>query len=187
MSEPSSSDRPTRCRGRGRAAAVILIVALAAGLFGALITKSFSQGFGPPWHGAMMGGPMGGLMTPAQMEDRADRTVRHLAIELDANADQQAKLQTIVKGAIGDLLPLRDRVTAARTQARELLTQSTIDRAAIEKLRAEQIATADTFSKRIAQALGDAADVLTAEQRRKLDTMLPPAGPGGYWRTWHRG
>ena len=88
-------DRPAQCRGRGRAAFVLVIVALAAGVVGALVTKSFSQGFGPPWHGAMMGGPM----SPAQIEDRADRAVRHLAIEIDANAEQQAKLQAIVKGA----------------------------------------------------------------------------------------
>jgi len=182
MTEQSQAlDRPTNCRGRGRAAFILLIVALAAGLFGALITKSFSQGFGSPWHGAMMGGPM----TPAQIEDRADRAVRHLAIEIDANADQQTKLQGIVKGAITDLAPMREKAIAARQRARELLTQPTIDRTAIEKLRAEQIASVDAFSKRAAQAIGDAAEVLTPDQRRKVNDLLPPAG--GYWRPWHRG
>jgi periplasmic protein CpxP/Spy len=177
-----NSDRPARCRGRGRAAFVILIVALAGGLFGAFVTKSFSQGFGPPWHGGgMMGGPMGQGFGP----ERADRMVRHLAIELDANADQQAKLQAIVKAAVGDLAPLRDKVLAARQQARALLNGATIDRGAIEKLRAEQIATVDAFSKRVAQTLADAADVLTPEQRKKLDDLLPPAG--GYWQPWRRG
>ena len=174
-------DRPAQCRGRGRAAFVLVIVALAAGVVGALVTKSFSQGFGPPWHGAMMGGPM----SPAQIEDRADRAVRHLAIEIDANAEQQAKLQAIVKGAIKDIAPMRDKVVAARQQARELLTQASVDRGAIEKLRAEQLASADAFSKRVAQALGDAAEVLTPEQRRKLNDLLPSRGGG--WRPWHRG
>ncbi len=176
-------DRPAQCRGRGRAAFVLIIVALAAGLFGALATKAFSQGFGPPWHHGM--GMMGGPLSPAQMQDRADRAVRHLAIEIDANAEQQAKLQGIVKGAISDLAPMRDKVVAARQQARELLTQTTVDRGAIEKLRAEQLASADAFSKRVAQALGDAAEVLTPEQRRKLNDLLP--SPGGGWRPWHRG
>jgi periplasmic protein CpxP/Spy len=180
-SQQPDSGRPARCRGRGRAAFVILIVALAAGLFGAFVTKSFSQGFGPPWHGGMMGGPAG----PAFSPERADRMVRHLAVELDTNADQQAKLQAIVKSAVDDLAPMREKVLTARQQGRALLTAPAVDRAAIEKLRAEQIATADAFSKRAAQALADAADVLTPEQRRKLDELLPPAG--GYWRPWHRG
>ena len=83
---------------------------------------------------------------------------------------------------------MRAKVFAARQQARDLLTQTTIDRAAIEKLRAEQIAAMDSVSKRIAQAIGDAAEVLTPEQRRKLGDMLPPSGPGGgYWHGWHHG
>jgi len=124
-------------------------------------------------------------MTPAQFEDRADRAVRHLAIEIDANADQQAKLQGIVKAAIKDLVPMREKVMAARQRARELLTQATIDRAAIETLRTEQIATVDALSKRVAQAMGDAAEVLTPDQRRKIDDLLPPRG--NPWHLWHRG
>jgi Spy/CpxP family protein refolding chaperone len=49
-----------------------------------------------------------------------------------------------------------------------LLSAATIDRAAIEALRAEQVALADATSKRLAQALADTADVLTPEQRVKL-------------------
>jgi len=165
MSEQLSPERrPAR---RGRAIAGVLMVALAGGLVGAFAGQSFSQGFGPPWH-MTVGGPIGGPFTQQQIADRADRMVRHVAIELDANADQQAKLQAIVKGAVGDLVPMRDKMLAARAQMRDLLTQTTIDRGAIEKLRAEQIATVDALSKRIAQAVGDAAEVLTPDQRRKL-------------------
>jgi protein CpxP len=192
MSEQLSPERPRARRGRGRAAAIILGVALAGGLVGAFATKAFSQAFGPTWHMTVMGpmrGPFGGLLTPQQIADRADRAVRHLAIELDASADQQAKLETIVRSALGDLVPMREKVFAARQQAHELLTQATIDRGAIEKLRAEQIATMETISKRLVQAVGDAAEVLTPDQRRKLGDMLPPAGGpgGGYWHPWYRG
>lgn len=190
MSEQLNSERPAR--HRGRAAAVILIVALAGGLVGAFATTSFSQGFGPPWHMTVRG-PFGGPLTTEQMVDRADRMVRHVAIELDANADQQAKLETIVKSAVTDLAPMRDKIRTTRQKVRELLTAPTVDRTAIEKLRAEQVATVDALSKRIAQAVGDAAEVLTSDQRRKLGDMLPPldepgrGGTGGYWHMWHRG
>ena len=192
MTEQLNHQPPVR--RRGRTAALILGVALAGGLVGAA-TTSFSQGFGPPWHmtvrGPMMS-PFGGPLTTEQMVDRADRMVRHLAIELDANADQQAKLEAIVKSAVTDLAPMRDKVRTTHQKVRELLTAPTIDRGAIEKLRAEQIATIDTLSKRIAQAVGDAAEVLTPDQRRKLGEMLPPlgepgrGGPGG-WHMWRRG
>src|SRR5262249_48539932 len=132
-----------------------------------------------------------GRMTTEQLVDRADRGVRHLAIELDATPEQQQKLEAIVKSAVTDLAPMRDKVRTTHQRVRELLTAPTVDRAAIEKLRAEQVATMDTLSKRIAQAAADAADVLTPDQRRKLGDMLPPPGPGrgggGYWHMWHRG
>lgn len=178
---------------RGRRTMLILVVALAAALIGVFATTSFSQGFGPGFgpgfaHGFGRGfgyGTFGGNFDPARVEERADRMVRHLAVELDATADQQEKLRTIVKGTVKDLLPLRDRMLAARQQGRNLLVQPTIDRAAIEKARAEHVGIADTASKRIAQALGDAGEVLTPQQRQKLNDLLPP--PGGFWRGWHRG
>jgi Spy/CpxP family protein refolding chaperone len=135
----------------------------------------------------------GGPLTTEQLVDRADRAVRHVAIELDATPEQQQKLEAIVKGAVTDLAPLRDKARATHQKVRELLTATTVDRAAIEKLRAEQVATMDTLSKRIAQAVGDAAEVLSPDQRRKLGDMLPPlgepgrGGPGGYWHMWRRG
>ena len=194
MTEQLTPARPVR--HRGRAAAVILGVALAGGIIGAFATTSFSQGFGPPFHMTVRG-PMGfGPLTTDQLVDRADRAVRHVAIELDATPEQQQKLQAIAKSAVTDLAPLRDKVRTTREKVRDLLTASTVDRAAIEKLRAEQVATMDALSKRIAQAVGDAAEVLTPEQRRKLGDMLPPlgepgrggpGGPGGYWHMWRRG
>ena len=192
MNDQLSSERPVR--RRGRAAAGILIVALAGGLVGAFVTQSLGQGFGPPWHMTVRGPMMHpfGPLTTEQMVDRADRIVRHVAIEIDANADQQAKLEAIVKSAVSDLAPMRDKVRATHQKVRELLTAPNVDRAAIEKLRAEQVATMDTLSKRIAQAVGDAAEVLNADQRRKLGEMLPPMGEpgrggGGYWHMWRRG
>ena len=73
----------------------IAAVTVAVALTGAVATQAFSQGgFGPPWArpGLMgpgfMGGPglMGGRFDPAQAEDRADRLVRHFAIDLSRSA-----------------------------------------------------------------------------------------------------
>jgi Spy/CpxP family protein refolding chaperone len=193
MTDQLTPQPPVR-RHRGRKAALILGVALAGGILGAFATTSFSQGFGPPFHMTVRG-PMGfgGPLTTEQLVDRADRAVRHVAIELDATPEQQQKLEAIAKSAVTDLAPLRDKVRATHQKVRELLTASSVDRAAIETLRAEQVVTMDGLSKRIAQAVGDAAEVLTSDQRRKLGEMLPPlgeggrGGPGGYWHMWRRG
>ena len=188
-SPDSGPNTPKSCRGPRRRAAFIVVLIVAAGLTGAAITSAFSRGpgfgpgfghgFGPGhWHGGMMGESF----DPAQAEDRADRMVRHMAIELDATDAQQDKLRAVVKAAVKDLIPLREKAQSARLRARELLTQPTVDRAEIEKFRTEQVALADTFTKRVSQAIGDAAEILTPDQRRKLNDHLPPmGGPRGHW------
>jgi Spy/CpxP family protein refolding chaperone len=55
-----------------------------------------------------------------------------------------------------------------RDALRSILGGTTIDRAALEKLRGEEIALVDTLSKTVATALADTAEVLTTEQRAEL-------------------
>ena len=174
---------------RRRGAIIIAGVALGAALTGAVATTAVSQGFrggsgfGHWGHGGMMGGGMIGGMIDSVIEERADRGVRHLAIEIDATPEQEQKLRTIAKAAVKDLIPLRQTAQAAHRQAHDLLTATTVNRADIEKFRAEQVAAMDAASKRIAQAAADAAEVLTLEQRRKIDNRLQ----GGWRGGWHRG
>jgi periplasmic protein CpxP/Spy len=169
--------------GKGIFVMALLAVALLAGVTGNLLSTAFGQGF--PWQQHNWGGGrfMGGPLTPAQVDDRIDRMTKHMAIELDATADQQAKIAGIAKSAVGDLRALREKAQAARAQAVTLLTAPTIDRTAIERLRTEQIALAETASKRIAQALADSAEVLNPEQRKKVADWVT-SGP---WSRWHRG
>src|SRR5262245_57937247 len=83
-SEPAlPAPRPPR---RGRTVFFVAMVALVAAMAGAFGTTAFSQGFGGRgWHGGR--GFLSG--DPARIEERADRMVRHLAVEIDATSEQQ--------------------------------------------------------------------------------------------------
>jgi Spy/CpxP family protein refolding chaperone len=170
---------------RGTFLIALVAVALVAGITGNLLSRAFGQG--NSWHHISWhdGGVFGGPLSPAQVDDRIDRMSKHIAIELDATADQQVKIANIAKAAVADLRPLHEKAHAARAPAVTLLTAPTIDRSAIERLRAEQIGLAETASKRIAQALADAAEVLSPEQRRKVADWMASRRP--WWARWHRG
>ena len=173
---------PNAPTGRSRVGRWLLLstLLLAAAATGGIASRAIGQhAYGP-----FMGGPL----DPARVEDRADRMTRHVAIEIDASNEQQEKLRAIVKSAVRDLLPIREKSLLARERAQTLLTGPTIDRAAIEQLRSEQMAFADAASKRFVQALADAADVLTPEQRRKLHERLTEMRERwDFWHRWHRG
>jgi periplasmic protein CpxP/Spy len=168
-SSPQSSG--SRCTHSGGArfgrGIFILLVALAAGFVGGYASKSFAHG---------PGRLMAATMDPAQMDEHVERMVKHFAVEVDATPEQKEKLTTIAQGAARDLAPLRDKVKHARQQALDLISSEKVDRAAFENLRAEQMALMDASTKRLTQALADAADVLTVEQRRKLAERAQRSG-----------
>jgi Spy/CpxP family protein refolding chaperone len=145
-----------------RAAIATLIGGIAAGIG----IKAFAHGGGyGGWH---RGGFMAGPLDAAQVDEHLERMLKHLYVEIDATDEQKQKLAPIVKQAAKDLLPLREKMQGARTQAVELLTGDTIDRAAIEAMRAEHLQFAEQASRRVAQALADAVEVLTPAQRKEL-------------------
>jgi Spy/CpxP family protein refolding chaperone len=141
-----------------------------AGLTAGIGFKAFAQG-GGPWHGPH-GGFWSASLDPATLDQRLDRMLKHLYVEIDATDAQKQQLAPIVKAAAADLLPLRTQMRDARRQAVTLLSQEHVDRAALEALRAQQVQLAEQGSKRITQALADVADVLTVDQKKQLATRL---------------
>jgi periplasmic protein CpxP/Spy len=170
----SGSEQTPRRRFFRRAAIATLIGGIAAGIG----IKAFAQGGGfGGWH---RGGFMAGPLDPARVDEHLERMLKHLYVEIDATDEQKQRLAPIVKQAARDLLPLRERMHDARGKALALLTQDSIDRAAIETLRAEQLQLAEQASKRIAQTLADAAEVLTPAQRKELALRVER-----HRRGWH--
>ncbi|MFM9968819.1 MAG: Spy/CpxP family protein refolding chaperone [Burkholderiales bacterium] len=186
--QPSPSTQPSGenrrgCGRRGRrgGALFVLVIALTAGAIGGFIGKSHAHGPFGGGMGAHMA--MGGPIDPAKVDSQVDRMIKHFAVEVDASAAQRDKLAAIAKGAAKDLLPLRDKLQAAHTQAIALAGGQSVDRAAMEALRAEQMTLADTVSKRVTLALADAAEVLTPAQRQKLaEHMKQRAEHRPFWR-----
>lgn len=170
----SGGDNPRR-RFFKRAAIVTAIAGLTAGIG----FKAFAQGGGPWWHGRH-DGFWGASLDPAMMDQRLDRMLKHLYVEIDATDAQKQQLAPIVKGAAADLLPIRSQMRDARKQAVALLSAEHVDRAALEALRAQQLQLAEQGSKRITQALADVADVLTVDQKKELAARV------GRWHG-HRG
>jgi periplasmic protein CpxP/Spy len=180
METPVPANGPSRCNHSGRCAprlgrAVFFLLALvAAGFIGAYASKSFA-------HGSRH--MMAAVMDPAQTEEHVERMVKHLAVEVDATPEQREKLTVIAQSAARDLAPLRGKMKDARKQAFDLMNAENIDRAAIESLRVEQIALLDTLSRRLTQALADAAEVLNPEQRKKLAERMQRFGHGRHHRS----
>lgn len=215
MTEPSSSPAgapaPESAPTRKRSFKTPLLLAgvLAVGLTAGAVSSAFSNGpgfmgWGGGWgHHGMGPGGMGpggmgmgrgmgpggmGAMDPERMGDFVERGIKHFAVEIDATDEQETKLVAIARSLVTDIAPMRTGMEGARDRVRELLTAPTVDRAAIEAFRAEQIANADTMSKRLAQAVADAAEVLTPEQRQKAgDLTARFGGPHGHGPEQERG
>lgn len=169
----TSTSKPRRDFFR-RAALATLIAGVTAGIG---ITALAEGGGHWRWQ---RGGFLGASLDPAMLDERLDRMLKHLYVEIDASDAQKQQLAPIVRGAAQDLLPLRAKMHDARRQAVELLSQESIDRAALETLRAGQLQLAEQASKRFAQALADVAEVLTPDQRKQLAARI------GRWHG-HRG
>jgi len=138
-----------------------LVVALVAGLAGGYVGKSFAHGGLGHWRDSVP-------TDPAKTDHRVEQMVKRITSKVDASPEQKDKISVIVKDSVKELMPLREKARTARKQAIALLAAESIDRPAIERLRAEQIQFADAGSKRLSQALADIAEVLTPEQRKTL-------------------
>ncbi len=131
-------------------------------------------------HGGMHRGMRGGWgdMDPETRGRRIDAMTAWMLADVDATPEQRDRIAAIMKGAANDLAPLRQQHRQVRRQSMELIAQPSIDRARLEQLRAQQMQLGDTTSRRMLQAMIDAAEVLSPDQRGKLalkwQRRMPP-------------
>jgi periplasmic protein CpxP/Spy len=178
--DDTSAHLPEPAAQRGWRPRRLRALALGAVLLGVGAASGFAAGSvsGMPFR--MLGMAAHHGLDPQRVAARIDHGVDRMLNRVDASKEQRDKVSGIVKGAFGDLTALGINPWDAREKAIALLRADTVDPAAFEALRAEQISTADTASKRVVQALTEAAQVLTPEQRRELADRWERHGPHGH-------
>jgi periplasmic protein CpxP/Spy len=165
QNESGTPSRPRRRWGRRLLAAILLIGLGGVGGF-AFGTHTAAAMF---WHGMDRA-----RLDPEATARRVEHRVNWVLSRAGADAEQKAKVSAIAKSAVMDIskLGLSPRETHEKFLA--LLRADTIDPQALEALRVEQAGKWDAVSKRIVQAVTEAAPILTAEQRRALtEPWLP--------------
>jgi len=160
MNEPINPATPRRSRAR----TLLLVSGAVLGVFALLAaTRAYvfarEGGWHHGWHGPL---------TSEAIASRIEHGVKYVLSEVDATADQNAKVTAILQAAATDVQGMHEQHLAARTQVHDILSAQTIDRARLETVRADELRLADQASKRIVTAIADAAEVLTPEQRTKL-------------------
>jgi Spy/CpxP family protein refolding chaperone len=141
----------------------------------------------------------GGLAIAAGMDHFGWNHGSHLAFvqgavtraldSVGANAAQEAKVHDIIAAKFTEIAPDPKQHEAMRKQALDLLAAPTIDRTAVEKLRADAVANFDAKSKLVVGGILDIADQLTPAQRTELAARIGEMaqhGPMGPWG-WRRG
>ncbi len=138
---------------------VLVALALATAAAGTLAGFA-GGGLHHPGHGSPM------AMDPAAMDAHIDKMVAQLAG--DATPEQQARVTAIARKLMADLRPAHAQRRQMHARAHALLMAPVVDRAALEGLRAAHVQGVDADSRRIVEAVADAADVLTPEQRLRF-------------------
>ncbi len=166
-----------RCHGghRGRCFGKFLGIMLVFGL-GFFAGKSFACEPGWGHHGGPEAFMSGKPVDVEQANKFADKRMQHMLKEVKASDEQKAKASAIVKASVEKGAPLAEKMRDNHVQMRKLMSAATIDKAAIEALRAEQVKLVDEASKLATQTMQDVAEVLTPEQRAKLAEKMEQRG-----------
>jgi periplasmic protein CpxP/Spy len=158
--EPGTPGRRRFWKRAGIAAAIgATLAGVGAGVFA-------QGGPGGGWGGP--GGWHGRHLSPELRAKHLDLMVEDVLDGIDVTADQKSRIKAIVAEMMKELQPLRQQRFETRRQAMEILTQPTVDRAAIESLRVEKLKVAEAASKQFTQGIANIAEVLTPEQRKAL-------------------
>jgi Spy/CpxP family protein refolding chaperone len=148
----------------------LLFGVLGASLLAGIIVSTTTVSAAGRWLAASshQGFQRAGLHDPEKAKERAGFALELLLGSVDATDVQTDEVKAIVGGSIDALLPLAEEHRIHRDALHTELSKETLDRVAIEEIRQAELALADQASQLMVNAMLDAADVLTAEQRNEL-------------------
>ena len=116
-------------------------------------------------HGGM------GMEGHARMHAMMAAHLEKMLASVDATPDQKSRIESILGGAMRGMAGAHHQMHDRLADLHRLLSAPTVDRGALERLRASEIADLDTQSRALVGAFADAAEVLTPQQRAKLAAM----------------
>lgn len=140
-----------------RLAAAALVVAMAGGL----AVNAMAQPHRGP---AGYGGPMMMLGNPHRLE--------RLLTTLHATDAQRTQIMSILAAAHTDLRAQHEAGRALQQKMMAVFTATNVDANAAESLREQMLTQHDQASRRMMQAMLDASNVLTPEQRQQFGQMM---------------
>lgn len=200
MSDPKTTKQSFLSTGKGKLVAVavgsVMVIGATFGVQAVASSKPFQHlklaasdtsaytggfqnaGWSRGWgHGGGHGGRHGFGARFAEMSDAdvakfVTRMVKHAGIEIDATAEQQEKIAALATALVKQMRPMREQMRDAGKQVHVLLLKDAVDRDALERLRSERFAEIERMSKDVTKALADVAEILTPEQRKKVDERI---------------
>jgi protein CpxP len=122
------------------------------------------HGFGPGRHG--LGAQV--LRDPEAAKQHVGMALEWALRGVNATEEQKQQARRITDRLVDELAPEIEKHRAFREAMARELARPEIDRAALERLRQQEIALADAASKQAVAAIADLGDVLTPEQRSEL-------------------
>ncbi|MCR9094945.1 MAG: Spy/CpxP family protein refolding chaperone [bacterium] len=107
-----------------------------------------------------------------EIKEHAAEGVEHVMWRLDGTDEQTERIQAIVADAVDELAAAHGPRDDLRTELAALLTADTIDRDAMEALRVKHLDRAERMSQVVTTRLADVLEVLTPEQRQRVEERL---------------
>jgi Spy/CpxP family protein refolding chaperone len=105
---------------------------------------------------------------PEAMKEHLALGVEHALRRVDASEEQKLRGVEIAEATFDELAPMFASHRESRERLLELLSAESVDREALEALRAESFARFELASRALLGGLADLAETLTPEQREEL-------------------